>query len=169
MSNIIPFKYQGRPVRFSTDGWINATDIAKRFGKRPAKWLELPTTKSYMAALAKALGIGDVGKSDIGLVITKKGGPDQGTWLHPKLAVAFGRWLDDDFAVWCDMHIDDVLRGQGSLRHQFDVAVYDLQQQDRRGSTAGRELAQHRWVKPPLVQKVESLREQLQMTLALDQ
>lgn len=30
MSNVIPFRYQGQPVRFNTDGWINATDIAER-------------------------------------------------------------------------------------------------------------------------------------------
>lgn len=32
--NIVPLNYKGEPIRFNTDGWINATDIAKRFGKR---------------------------------------------------------------------------------------------------------------------------------------
>lgn len=34
MSNIIPFDYEGRPVRFNRDGWINATAVAKLFGSR---------------------------------------------------------------------------------------------------------------------------------------
>lgn len=43
-SNVIPFHYQGKAVRFNSDGWINATDVAKRFGKRPVDWLRLPAS-----------------------------------------------------------------------------------------------------------------------------
>jgi hypothetical protein len=74
MTNVIPLDYEGQFIRFNTDCWINATDIAKRFGKRPAKWLELPRTQSYIAALARAMGRTDVRKSDFGLVITRRGG-----------------------------------------------------------------------------------------------
>ena len=56
-SNVIPFQYQGRAVRFNSDGWINATDVAKRFGKRPVDWLRLPASISYLKALARALGL----------------------------------------------------------------------------------------------------------------
>lgn len=190
VSNVIPFEYQGHTIRFSEDGWINATDIAKRFGKEPHDWLVQRDSVKYLAALAKALGKGgflrefsiikelDGAKyasrakmlrlaKKTGLVVAKPGGQG-GTWLHPKLAVAFARWLDVDFAVWCDLHIDDVLRGRGGLRHEFDAAVYDLQRQDERGSLAGSELARHRWVKPPMQKKVERLRELLQFRLPLD-
>jgi len=37
--------------------------------------------------------------------------PDVGTYLHPKLAVFFARWLDVRFAVWCDLMIDNILHG----------------------------------------------------------
>lgn len=167
MSKVIPFEYQGEPVHFSTEGWINATEIAKRFGRRPAKWLELPGTKSYMAALAKALGTSGVRKSDFGLVRTQKGGPQQGTWLHPKLAVSFARWLDDDFAVWCDLHIDALLRGEISAQQQFDKACEALN--DRRGlaSAQGRGLAQWKHEKQPLEARVEYWRRELQLALPL--
>lgn len=36
MNNVIPFHYQGQSVRFNSDGWINTTDVAKRFSKKPA-------------------------------------------------------------------------------------------------------------------------------------
>lgn len=51
-----------------------------------------------------------------GLVVTKRGAPTNGggTWLHPKLAVMFARWLDAKFAVWCDLQIGALLRGNGS-------------------------------------------------------
>lgn len=41
---------------------------------------------------------------------TQRGGRSPGTWLHPKMAVAFARWLSDDFGVWCDLQIDAIIR-----------------------------------------------------------
>lgn len=116
---LISLAYEGHPITIRDDGWFNATEAAGKFDKKPAKWLELPGTKRYMQALAKALGF-DVQKSDIKLVRTSKVRGQAGTWLHPKLAVAFARWLDDDFAVWCDCQIDDIIRGKqdwSRMRH----------------------------------------------------
>ena len=48
------------------------------------------------------------------LVIVKHGGNNRGTWLHPKLAVHFARWLDPKFAVWCDEQIEALLNGKVS-------------------------------------------------------
>ncbi|WP_204313097.1 KilA-N domain-containing protein, partial [Stenotrophomonas maltophilia] len=59
MSNVIPFNYQGQAVRFNSDGWINATDVAKRFGKKPVEWLRLPDTVKYSDALARHLNVGE--------------------------------------------------------------------------------------------------------------
>ena len=55
MNNVIPFHYKGQSVRFNSEGWINATDVAKRFGKRPVDWLKQGETKEYLNALAEAL------------------------------------------------------------------------------------------------------------------
>jgi hypothetical protein len=164
-SNVIPFHYQGQAVRFNSEGWINATDVAKRFGKRPVDWLKQGETKEYLNALAEALTC-DAGS----LVETSKARSDRGggTWFHPKLAVAFARWLDLKFAVWCDLHIDALLRGELDEKQKFDRACKALQDQNERGSFAGRELAKHRWNKPPLEAEVEHWRSQLQMTLGLD-
>lgn len=166
MNNVIPFNYQGQSVRFNSDGWINATDVAKRFSKKPVKWLELPSTKSYMAALERHLGL-EVRKSDFKLVQTIRG-RRAGTWLHPKLAVAFARWLDDDFAVWCDLHIDALLRGELNEKQQFDRACRLLDDAKQVASLSGRELALWRGKKPGLEHQVAYWRDQLQMTLGLD-
>ena len=167
MSNVIPFEYKGQPVSFNTEGWINATEIAKRFGKRPVKWLELPSTKSYMKALSRALSMGDVRKSDVGLVISKKGGRGQGTWIHPKLAVAFARWLDDDFAVWCDLRIDALLRSSPSDLQRLQEAEQREHQSQEKGSLCGKGLAQRRWEKHRLQHEVAYWRERTQLCLAL--
>lgn len=153
-------------MRFNSDGWINATDVAKRYGKKPIKWLELPSTKSYMAALERHL-CHEVRKSDFKLVETARG-RSAGTWLHPKLAVAFARWLDDDFAVWCDLHIDALLRGELNEKQQFDRACKALADGQQVASLSGQKLAQWRWQKPGLVHQVEHWKQQLQLTLGLD-
>jgi len=112
-ARIIPFDYEGQPVRFNADGWLHATEIAERFGKRANDWSSLPSTASYIEALARNLNTGKSGISSVPDFIKTKRGKHGGTWLHPKLAVAFARWLSDDFAVWCDMKIDALLRGDG--------------------------------------------------------
>ncbi|HFQ8053734.1 TPA: KilA-N domain-containing protein [Pseudomonas putida] len=164
-NNVIPFHYQGQAVRFNSDGWINATDVAKRFGKRPVDWLKQGETKEYLNALAEALTC-DAGS----LVETSKARSDRGggTWFHPKLAVAFARWLDLRFAVWCDLHIDALLRGELNEKQQFDRACRALDDGQQVASLSGRELARWKGRKPALIHQVEYWREQLQMTLGLD-
>lgn len=163
MSVVIPFHYQGEPVRFNSDGWINAADAARQFGKRVDHWLANAETKQYIDALAEALNTRDPGD----LILSRRG-RSGGTWLHPKLAVAFARWLDVRFAVWCDLHIDALLRGELDEKQQFDRACKKLADAREMASIGGRELAGWRWRKPALEQEVEHWRYQLQLTLGLD-
>jgi hypothetical protein len=124
---IITRTYQDHAISYNAEGWFNATDAAAKFDRKPAKWLELPSTKSYIKALEKALGF-DTQKSDIKkLVKTSKVRGQAGTWLHPKLAVAFARWLDDDFAVWCDMQIDGIIRGKDDWKKSRHVTAVSYQ------------------------------------------
>lgn len=162
-NNVIPFHYQGQAVRFNSDGWINATDVAKRFDKRPVDWLKQEETKQYLAALADALNC-----DPESLLETRRGRYQSGTWLHPKLAVAFARWLDLKFAVWCDLHIDALLRGELDEKQQFEKACEALEDARQVASLSGKELAKFRWRKPVLVHQVDYWRGQLQMTLGLD-
>ena len=105
MNKIIVAEYDGAEVTFTDEGWFDATSVAKRYGKRPADWLKNADTKDYLKALAKALGISDPRS----LIRAKR---NSGTSMHPKLGVRFAQWLDVDFAVWCDLQIDKLLRGQ---------------------------------------------------------
>lgn len=49
---------------------------------------------TYMEALSRNLEI-----QVTSLYIAK---PGEGTWIHPRLAVDFARWISADFAVWMD-------------------------------------------------------------------
>ncbi len=104
--NIVKAEYEGLAVTFGEDGWFNATEVAGNFGKRPADWLALDSTREYITTLTDVFNC-----EKISLLKTKRGRHHSGTWFHPKLAVPFARWLDLRFAVWCDYQIDQLLRG----------------------------------------------------------
>lgn len=127
MTAIITRDYQGFAIAYQDDGWFNATQAAAKFGKRPNDWLALQSTKDYIEAFKRHNP--EVKKYHFakkgGDTITGNSGNAQtmGTWLHPRLAVAFARWLDADFAVWCDAQIDSLIRGKDDWRKLRHIAA----------------------------------------------
>jgi len=123
VSHLVIAQYDGMDVTFKDDGWFNATAVAKRYGQNPNDWWRLPATQRYVAALDRKYG-------KIPYLKTQRG-KQGGTWLHPKLAVRFAQWLDDDFAVWCDEQIQTLINGTHSshdrskLRHEA-AATYKV-------------------------------------------
>ncbi|MFE6002113.1 KilA-N domain-containing protein, partial [Streptomyces sp. NPDC056454] len=104
MSQIVHLAFQGRDVAFKDDGWFCATSAAEHFGKRLQNYLDNSETKEYVTQLALALNHSK--ESDLIRASRGRGG---GTWFHPKLAVHFARWLSIEFAVWCDIQIDNII------------------------------------------------------------
>jgi hypothetical protein len=123
-------------VLFSLDEtiYINATKVAKQFGKKPETFLKTGQIKDYIEALKSATGIEKIA------IIQKGGKPDeQGTWIHKKLIIAFARWLSPDFAVWCDLQIEEILKSQNLQSNQpvqtktsqtFDIKSYTQQNRE---------------------------------------
>lgn len=112
---VITRDYQGMAFQFREDGYFNMTKAAKHFGKDLSNFMRSPDTFEYLEALEGTVKSTDHPPS---LVEAKRGwhlNPEVGTWGHPKLAVFFARWLDVKFAVWCDMVIDDLLRGKAEV------------------------------------------------------
>lgn len=143
--NLITLAYKGHPITIRDDGWFNATQAAQRYEKEPVAWLRQSETAEYLAALCRRAGNSgfltefnkikeldgsgakarrlmlDLVKST-NFVRTKSGSPASGggTWLHPKLAIPFARWLEVDFSLWCDEQIEHIIRGKqdwSKLRH----------------------------------------------------
>ena len=50
---IVKFNYNGNQIAFENGNsvMINATNMAKQFGKRPNDWLNLPSTKEFLNEL----------------------------------------------------------------------------------------------------------------------
>ena len=108
--NIQIFSFGSATVAFRADGYLNATAIAAHFGKQPRDYLKTEQTQQYIAALAENLSVKTkILTKENQIVSVKRGGDEQGTWLHPKLAIHFARWLDPKFAVWCDEQIEQLL------------------------------------------------------------
>jgi hypothetical protein len=43
------------------------------------------------------------------LILVKKGGNFQGTWMHEDIAMEFARWLSAKFAVWCNRMVKEMV------------------------------------------------------------
>lgn len=131
------------PISFEVGNGImvNATEMAKPFGKEIKHWSENNSTTEFIVALAKARGIApnpqyanllkinDVGKlsslkiSDLALVfptllkVVKGGLQQQGTWFHEDIALVFAQWLSPEFYIWCNDRIKELLtKGHTELK-----------------------------------------------------
>lgn len=108
VNNLQIFNYQDNEVSFKDyEGqvYINATQMAKPFGKLVAGWLRNSQTEEFLLELTvmrKCI------TSD--LVLVKQGGNarDQGTWMHEDVAIEFARWLNPRFAIWCNDRIKEL-------------------------------------------------------------
>lgn len=108
--------FDNSPVAFNEEGYLNATDIANAFGKVPKDYLKSERTQDYINALVEFMNSNGtkIPFKENQIVIKRQGSPSNGggTWLHPKLAVDFARWLNPRFAVWCDCQIEKILKGE---------------------------------------------------------
>ena len=100
------FIYEGSPVTFQIGDatMVNATEMAKPFGKRTSEWLRLPSTKEFLSVLENIKQ--PVGKSHR-YVETVNG---IGTWMHEDVALEFARWLSPQFAIWCNDRIKELMK-----------------------------------------------------------
>ncbi len=96
------------------DKYINATQMCKSKGKKFSDWFRLDSTKELIKELAKNIGAhnnpefdksnteSDAGIPASQLIDIKKGNSekfDQGTWIHPDLAIQLAQWISPNFAL----------------------------------------------------------------------
>lgn len=101
---------------------VNATQMAKPFGKKPGHWLRLLGTKRFISSL------GEVQNIPPAMLVKKiKNGPEHGTWLHQDVALEFARWLSPAFALWSNGQVKNQLAAGGTAIHLMEQ-VEQLQQ-----------------------------------------
>ncbi len=80
-----------------TDNYINATQLCKAGNKKFNDWFRIDTTKILISTLESETGIPASQLVDI-----KKGNSlefEQGSWVHPDLAIQLAQWLSPKFAL----------------------------------------------------------------------
>lgn len=99
------FQYNGSPISFQKGDsvMVNATEMAKSFGKSPKDFLKTEQTKRFITALSE---VKKILSSDLVRVIY---GDNGGTWMHEDVAIEFARWLNPAFAIWCNDRIKELL------------------------------------------------------------
>jgi len=111
MEEVRKFEYNGSEITFQLgngDVMVNATEMAKPFGKNVWKWLELPSTKAYIEALSENRSL-----AENQLITSVRGGnnPDlRGNWIHEDLALEFAQWLSVDFKLWCNDRVKELMK-----------------------------------------------------------
>lgn len=132
MNNPVVYDYKGSEISFiSGDSvMINATQMAKPFGKLVGDWVRLKSTTEFMKALSTDMQI-----HISALIQTVKGGNgEQGTWMHEDVALEFARWLSPAFAIWCNKKIKELMRtGVATVSNERGLLRYTQFLQQRYG------------------------------------
>ena len=86
---------------------INASAMAKPFGKKPAQWLRLLSTQRFLSRLAEMKNL------PLHLLVKKvnraTSGEERGTWIREDAALEFARWLSPSFAIWNNQRTKELL------------------------------------------------------------
>lgn len=125
--NIINYNYKGSQISFEKGNnvMVNATQMAKPFGKRPIDWYNLPSTNAFLKELEA------VRKSNRSDIIKTINGI--GTWYHEDVALEFARWLSPKFAIWCNDRIKELLRtGVATVSDDDQAIAYAMQVLNKR-------------------------------------
>jgi len=123
------FSYNGNEVLFDIkdDVMVNATQLAKIYGKRPNDYLSLPATNQLINAITRKYGI-----SENQLVISKAGSSHNGggTWMHEDVALEFLSTLSAVRIIpltgLVDKAFKKILFSFGSLRNCCTFAVLQV-------------------------------------------
>lgn len=138
-TSIINFDYKGSEISFinGDNVMINATQMAKPFGKEPKHWLLNQSTRDFIQALSEVRNL-----TSADLVKVTKGGVEQGTWMHEDVALEFARWLSPAFAIWCNDRIKELMRtGVATVSNDDEAIAYAMQVLQKRLEQARQEKA----------------------------
>lgn len=124
MFAVIPHEIDGKLVeQRAIDGYVNATAMCGAVGKQFNDYRRLKSTEEFLWELASDTGI-PVSQ----LVISFKGNTasfQQGTWIHPDVAIHLGQWCSPKFAVAVARWVRDWMSGKtGKTKLPYHIERY---------------------------------------------
>lgn len=106
----------------ATDGYVNGTAMCKACGKLFADYRRLSNTEAFLDELSSVMGI-----PITALVVIRQGGSpeEQGTWVHPDVAINLGQWCAPKFAVAVSRWVREWMSGKFSTpRLPYHIVRY---------------------------------------------
>lgn len=110
-------KFQEQEIAFDLlkgDLMVNATEMAKPFGKRLYKFMKTASTKALIQALIndrmEESNYPHLGVVEKQVIFTKEG-QHGGTYMCEDLALAFAMWLSPEFHVWILKSVREIIFG----------------------------------------------------------
>lgn len=123
--------FNENPITFALDKdngmMVNATEMAKPFGKKVSEFMSNESTKAFVN---EALKSGDSrflkvsSQSDLYYST-----PRTGTWMHRVLAIKFAAWLNPALELWVYSTIERILFGKHAQREQSFERTLKLQKE----------------------------------------
>ena len=121
------FQYNGSPITFNLGDsvMVNATEMAKPFGKFTKDWLTNKQTKEFISSLS---AVRTIPLTEL-VQVVQGGDPTlQGTWMHEDVAMEFARWLSPLFAIWCNDRIKELLtQGVATVNDDDTTILHAIQ------------------------------------------
>lgn len=115
---------------------VNATEMAKPFGKSATHWLRNQSAKEFISEYAALRN-----RNPLDLV-TIVNGDNGGTWKHEDVALEFARWLSPAFAIWCNDRIKELMKtGVTTVSNDDEAIAYAMQVLQKRLEQARQEKA----------------------------
>jgi hypothetical protein len=105
--------FDGFEIRQRNDGYVHASDMCKVGGKRWNDYVSRKINKEFIKELKSDTNI------QVSLIQSKRGGRkgEQGTWIHPRIAIHLAQWISAKFAVKVSEWVQKFIEGDLSLVH----------------------------------------------------
>lgn len=88
---------------------VNATEMAKIFGKLPKDFLRNDDVQAFINECLKKDNSPFLGVEKLEDLVTSK--QKSGTWMHRILALKFAAWLNPAFELWVYQTIEEIMFG----------------------------------------------------------
>jgi hypothetical protein len=126
--NIKILDYKGNKIEFSFDRekgkmMVNATDMAKIFGKNTSDFMSLEQTRNFFEVMKEEYTFLNIEKST-DLIVSM---PESGTWMHRVLALKFAAWLSPSFEIWMHGAVENLLFSNYARREQSLERIIAMQ------------------------------------------
>ncbi len=106
-------EYHGTKIAFEKINgkmMVNATQMAKPFGKFTKDWLITQQANELVKAMSVRLNL-----LTTDLVVVRQGGVNQGTFFQEDIALIFAQWLNPDFYIACNFKLKEFLTKQALI------------------------------------------------------